>query len=143
MHCNEYGLDSVFLTHRIFYVFQIHSDFDDGTGNIYYSLEGKGANQAPFRVFVVNPESGAISVTKVLDREEMDTYNVSDSWQILFYFAVLFNFNFLFPETAAFMLGNCLLYITCQMPFMFVNVFSKTDNEANNNEVFILDCFSC
>uniref|UniRef100_A0A4W6EPD7 Cadherin domain-containing protein n=1 Tax=Lates calcarifer TaxID=8187 RepID=A0A4W6EPD7_LATCA len=65
-----------FLNH-FFSVFQIHSDFDDGTGNIQYSLEGVGANQYPFHVFVVDPKTGQIRVTKVLDREFIDTYNLS------------------------------------------------------------------
>ncbi|XP_039666442.1 desmoglein-2-like isoform X1 [Perca fluviatilis] len=56
------------------HVARIHSDFDDGNGNIVYSLEGKGANQNPFNVFVVNPRSGHIRVTKILDREFMDSY---------------------------------------------------------------------
>lgn len=60
-------------------MFQIRSDFDDGTGNIYYSLEGIGANQYPFNVFEVDPKSGLIRVTKILDREDIDTYNVSDT----------------------------------------------------------------
>ncbi|XP_039666444.1 cadherin-2-like [Perca fluviatilis] len=50
-------------------VFKIYSYFDDGNGNIVYSLEGRGANQNPFNVFVVNPRSGHIRVTKILDRE--------------------------------------------------------------------------
>uniref|UniRef100_A0A3B4V634 Desmoglein-3-like n=1 Tax=Seriola dumerili TaxID=41447 RepID=A0A3B4V634_SERDU len=59
-------------------VAKIHSDFDDGTGNIRYSLEGVGANQYPFHVFVVNPQTGLIRVTQRLDREVIDSYNVSD-----------------------------------------------------------------
>ncbi|XP_059197235.1 desmoglein-2.1-like [Centropristis striata] len=56
------------------YVAIIHSDFDDDTGNILYSLEGVGANQHPFHVFVVDAADGNIRVTKVLDREDIDTY---------------------------------------------------------------------
>ncbi|XP_071342910.1 desmoglein-2.1-like isoform X2 [Trachinotus anak] len=58
-------------------VAKIHSDFDDGTGNIVYSLDGIGANQYPFNVFIVDPQTGLIRVTKVLDREDIDTYNLS------------------------------------------------------------------
>ncbi|XP_010783887.1 desmoglein-2-like [Notothenia coriiceps] len=58
-------------------VAKIHSDFDDGSGNIVYSLEGIGANQQPFNVFVVDHITGDIRVTKVLDRELIDTYNLS------------------------------------------------------------------
>lgn len=66
---------------QVFFLFQIRSDFESGA-NIQYSLEGIGANQYPFHVFVVNPKTGLIRVTKVLDREIIDTYNVSDAWQI-------------------------------------------------------------
>lgn len=71
--------------------FQIHSDFDNGKGNIFYSLEGIGANQSPFHIFVVDPRSGLIRVTKLLDREQIDTYNVSDRFDsVLLYFLILF-----------------------------------------------------
>lgn len=74
---------TVFKLNQLFLsVFQIHSDFDDGK-NILYSLEGIGANQYPFHVFVVDPESGAIRLTQKLDREYISLYNVSDTWQIL------------------------------------------------------------
>ncbi|KAK2836046.1 hypothetical protein Q5P01_016530 [Channa striata] len=59
------------------YVAKIHSDFDDNKGNIFYSLEGIGANQYPFHVFVVHPKTGFIRVTQILDRELIDTYNLS------------------------------------------------------------------
>lgn len=58
-------------------VFQIHSDFDDGKGNVAYSLEGIGATQYPFNLFLVDPTTGKIRLTKVLDRELIDSYNVS------------------------------------------------------------------
>lgn len=41
-----------------------------------YSLEGVGATQYPFNVFVVDPKSGKIRVTEILDREFIDSYNV-------------------------------------------------------------------
>nr|XP_061790321.1 desmoglein-2.1-like [Nerophis lumbriciformis] len=59
------------------YVAKIHSDYDDGKGNLAYSLEGVGANQYPFHVFVVDPKTGFIRVTKELDREEFSLYNLS------------------------------------------------------------------
>ncbi|XP_028443418.1 desmoglein-2-like [Perca flavescens] len=59
------------------FIAKINSDLDDGNGNIVYSLEGHGANQNPFNVFVVNPRSGHICVTKILDREFMDFYNLA------------------------------------------------------------------
>uniref|UniRef100_A0A8C7Y5Q6 Cadherin domain-containing protein n=1 Tax=Oryzias sinensis TaxID=183150 RepID=A0A8C7Y5Q6_9TELE len=52
---------------------KIRSDYKDGR-DIEYFLEGPGANQRPFNVFVVNRETGDVRVTQVLDREEMDTY---------------------------------------------------------------------
>ncbi|XP_026161357.1 desmoglein-1-like [Mastacembelus armatus] len=55
---------------------KIHSDSDDGTGNIYYSLEGIGTNQYPFNVFVVHPRTGLIQVTKILDREDIAKYEL-------------------------------------------------------------------
>ncbi|XP_076581888.1 desmoglein-2.1-like [Chaetodon auriga] len=58
-------------------VAKIHSDKDDGTGNVLYSLQGVGANQYPFNVFVVNPETGVIRVTQLLDRESISMYNLS------------------------------------------------------------------
>ncbi|KAM7388788.1 hypothetical protein PAMP_024938 [Pampus punctatissimus] len=58
------------------YIAKIRSDYET-KANIIYSLEGIGANQYPFHVFVVNEKTGLIRVTKVLDRELIDTYNLS------------------------------------------------------------------
>ena len=58
-------------------MFQIRSDLKETEG-LQYSLEGIGANKYPFNVFVVDPHTGFIRVTRPLDREEIDTYNVSD-----------------------------------------------------------------
>uniref|UniRef100_A0A672FN50 Cadherin domain-containing protein n=1 Tax=Salarias fasciatus TaxID=181472 RepID=A0A672FN50_SALFA len=58
------------------YIAKIRSDFDDGT-NMVYSLEGVGANREPFHTFVVIPETGYIRVTRILDREKIDTYHLS------------------------------------------------------------------
>ncbi|KAM4548234.1 desmoglein-2.1-like [Odontesthes bonariensis] len=55
---------------------RIRSDIQSGT-NVVYSLEGVGANQYPFNVFVVDPDNGNVRVTKILDREEIDTYNLA------------------------------------------------------------------
>uniref|UniRef100_A0A3B5B005 Desmoglein-2-like n=1 Tax=Stegastes partitus TaxID=144197 RepID=A0A3B5B005_9TELE len=45
--------------------------------NVIYSLKGRGASQHPFHVFVVDPLSGLIRVTKLLDREFIDMYNLT------------------------------------------------------------------
>ncbi|XP_042273345.1 desmoglein-2-like [Thunnus maccoyii] len=58
------------------YIAKIRSDFESDT-NIIYSLEGIGASENPFHVFVVDPKTGLIRVTQVLDREHIDTYNLS------------------------------------------------------------------
>ncbi|KAK5869347.1 hypothetical protein PBY51_024072 [Eleginops maclovinus] len=57
------------------YISKIRSDFE--TKGIHYALEGIGVNKPPFNVFVVDPDTGYIRVTKLLDREEIDTYNLS------------------------------------------------------------------
>lgn len=68
--------DHLLIIVELFYPFsQIRSDFEDNF-NIRYALQGIGANQAPFNVFVVDSKTGFIRVTKILDREEIDTYNV-------------------------------------------------------------------
>uniref|UniRef100_A0A3Q3JDI7 Cadherin domain-containing protein n=1 Tax=Monopterus albus TaxID=43700 RepID=A0A3Q3JDI7_MONAL len=64
---------------------KIRSDYENEK-NIEYFLEGIGANQEPRNVFTVNSKSGLIRVTQVLDRELIDTYNVSDPRQTLFCF---------------------------------------------------------
>lgn len=64
--------------------FQIHSDLDDGKGNLKYSLKGRGANQDPFHVFVVHERTGFIRVTQLLDREFISMYNVSETKRLFF-----------------------------------------------------------
>lgn len=59
-------------------LFQIRSDHQSGS-NVHYSLEGIGANKKPLHVFVVDPLTGTVRVTKKLDREEIDMYIVSSS----------------------------------------------------------------
>uniref|UniRef100_A0A672Z4B7 Desmoglein-2-like n=1 Tax=Sphaeramia orbicularis TaxID=375764 RepID=A0A672Z4B7_9TELE len=59
------------------YIAKIRSDWEDGRGNIDYSLEGAGASQHPFHVFRVDPKTGFIRVTQILDREKIATYNLS------------------------------------------------------------------
>lgn len=76
--------------------------------DIEYALEGIGANERPYGLFIVDPKTGFIRVTKVLDREVIDTYNVSDTGEILLYFPTY--------------QSPC----TCQRPIMFANVQVET-----------------
>ncbi|XP_034562448.1 desmoglein-2-like [Notolabrus celidotus] len=57
------------------YIAKIRSDFESQMP-IEYSLEGIGANLFPFHVFTVDQTNGYIKVSKILDREEIDTYNL-------------------------------------------------------------------
>nr|XP_046248806.1 desmoglein-1-gamma-like [Scatophagus argus] len=50
--------------------YEVHDDIE-------YSLEGVGASQDPYNVFVVDPKTGLIRVTEVLDREVIAMYNLS------------------------------------------------------------------
>lgn len=45
--------------------------------NLRYSLRGVGADQEPFNLFVVNPETGYVRITGILDRESISQYNLS------------------------------------------------------------------
>ncbi|XP_034387314.1 desmoglein-2.1 [Cyclopterus lumpus] len=58
------------------FIAKIRSDVET-SDKIEYSLEGIGANQKPFNVFVVDPDTGFIRVTQKLDRELIDTYTLS------------------------------------------------------------------
>ncbi|XP_047443630.1 cadherin-2-like [Mugil cephalus] len=59
------------------HVAYIHSDKDSGSGNVQYSLKGVGADRYPFHVFTINSETGHIFLTKKLDREFIDSYNLT------------------------------------------------------------------
>ncbi|CAL1593128.1 unnamed protein product [Knipowitschia caucasica] len=61
---------------RLEYIAKIRSDYEEHI-NINYALEGIGASEAPFNVFIVDPRTGFIRVTRILDREKIDTYNLS------------------------------------------------------------------
>ncbi|XP_041647445.1 desmoglein-2-like [Cheilinus undulatus] len=56
-------------------VAKIRSDWADKIP-IDYSLEGVGVNKPPYHVFDVNKDNGYVRLTKILDREEIDTYNL-------------------------------------------------------------------
>ncbi|XP_077390683.1 desmoglein-2.1-like isoform X2 [Festucalex cinctus] len=57
------------------YIAKIRSDFEVDR-DISYSLQGVGASEYPFDVFVVDPKTGLIRVTQKLDREKIDNYNL-------------------------------------------------------------------
>uniref|UniRef100_A0AAQ4PVU7 Cadherin domain-containing protein n=1 Tax=Gasterosteus aculeatus aculeatus TaxID=481459 RepID=A0AAQ4PVU7_GASAC len=58
------------------FIAKIRSDAESSM-DIEYALEGIGANERPYGLFIVDPKTGFIRVTKVLDREVIDTYNLS------------------------------------------------------------------
>lgn len=68
-----------YVNYDLCFVIQIRSDFESQE-DIEYSLEGIGASREPYNVFVVDSKSGKIRVTRVLDREFISVYNVSDTW---------------------------------------------------------------
>lgn len=57
------------------FVFQIRSDKENYT-KIIYSLTGPGFDQPPYGIFRINPETGFVRITAILDREEIPTYHV-------------------------------------------------------------------
>ncbi|KAL7888147.1 hypothetical protein AOLI_G00031210 [Acnodon oligacanthus] len=60
------------------FIARIRSDKDDNVKNrITYALRGVGADQAPFNLFVVNPDNGNVRITGILDREMISQYNLS------------------------------------------------------------------
>ncbi|XP_028817123.1 desmoglein-3-like isoform X2 [Denticeps clupeoides] len=60
---------------------QIRSDKNTETtvykAPIFYRLTGMGADQHPINRFVVNRSSGLVKLTSILDREEIDQYNLT------------------------------------------------------------------
>lgn len=59
-------------------VLQIRSDRDNNR-MLRYSVTGPGADQFPSGIFIINPISGQLSVTKPLDREHISNFHVSQS----------------------------------------------------------------
>lgn len=57
---------------------QIRSDQDKEI-EIRYSITGAGADQPPNDVYIIDPVTGKMSVTKPLDREDRASYHVSAS----------------------------------------------------------------
>lgn len=54
---------------------QIRSDRDKNR-MLRYSVTGPGADQPPTGIFIINPISGQLSVTKPLDREHISNFHV-------------------------------------------------------------------
>lgn len=57
-------------------VFQIQSD-KDKSNTLRYSVTGPGADQNPTGLFIIDPITGYLSVTKPLDREHIPNFHVS------------------------------------------------------------------
>lgn len=57
-------------------VFQIQSD-KDKSNTLRYSVTGPGADQNPTGLFIIDPITGILSVTKPLDREHIPNFHVS------------------------------------------------------------------
>lgn len=55
---------------------QIRSDKDTEAKVAYY-LTGEGANKPPFNLFVVDPNTGFVRITGIVDREEHSKFHVS------------------------------------------------------------------
>ncbi|XP_048107933.1 desmoglein-2-like [Alosa alosa] len=58
------------------YIAKIRSDFDE-VQKVKYSLIGPGANEHPVNRFIIDPDTGYVKVTKILDREEIHQYNLT------------------------------------------------------------------
>uniref|UniRef100_A0AAZ3NMA9 Cadherin domain-containing protein n=1 Tax=Oncorhynchus tshawytscha TaxID=74940 RepID=A0AAZ3NMA9_ONCTS len=65
------------------FIAKIRSDSDDGTGNVQYSLTGVGASKPPYHLFRVNPDTGFVFITGILDRETIAMYNLSGTAMFL------------------------------------------------------------
>lgn len=60
------------------FIAKIRSDKEDPQmKNLRYTLKGVGADQDPFNLFVVNPETGFVRITAILDRESIAQYNLT------------------------------------------------------------------
>ncbi|XP_015209375.2 desmoglein-2.1-like [Lepisosteus oculatus] len=59
------------------YIAKIRSDHETPTRRVTYEIKGKGADQEPFNVFIVDRNNGNIRVTAILDREQIAVYNLT------------------------------------------------------------------
>ncbi|XP_015209349.2 desmoglein-2.1-like [Lepisosteus oculatus] len=58
------------------YIGKIRSDFESKQ-TIFYEIKGKGADEEPMNIFVVDRVRGTIRVNDILDREEIAVYNLT------------------------------------------------------------------
>ncbi|XP_054646035.1 desmoglein-2.1-like [Dunckerocampus dactyliophorus] len=70
-------LENVDYTGREF-IAKIRSD-KDRYSNVEYFLSGAGADRPPYNIFVVDPKSGFVRVTGILDREQYPSFNLTGS----------------------------------------------------------------
>lgn len=56
----------------VLFWFQIHTDSDEGEGNIKYTISGEGAGS----IFIIDELTGDIHATERLDREEKAFYTL-------------------------------------------------------------------
>ncbi|XP_076135361.1 desmoglein-2.1-like [Alosa pseudoharengus] len=58
------------------YIAKIRSDLDEEK-RVKYSLNGPGASGPPVNRFIIDPDTGFVKVTEILDREEIHQYNLT------------------------------------------------------------------
>ncbi|TSK58111.1 Desmoglein-2 [Bagarius yarrelli] len=69
--------ENVDYTKQLF-IAKIRSDKEDpNKGPIKYALKGIGADQPPYNLFIVEPSTGKVRITGILDRESIAQYNLS------------------------------------------------------------------
>lgn len=63
---------------------QIRSDCEENNP-VTYSISGVGIDRAPYGIFVVNPRTGEINITSIVDREVTPVFVVSTPHFISFF----------------------------------------------------------
>ncbi|XP_031733579.1 uncharacterized protein LOC116400073 [Anarrhichthys ocellatus] len=58
------------------FIAKIRSDRDSDR-EVHYFLKGPGADKPPINLFLVDPDTGFVRITKVLDREDCQSYNLT------------------------------------------------------------------
>lgn len=71
------GVLCKFLSINYYYLLlQIRSDCEENNP-VTYSISGVGIDRAPYGIFVVNPRTGEINITSIVDREVTPVFVVS------------------------------------------------------------------